>query len=65
MSSSYSSVALAVAWRHLHNLVKNPPLLVPSLIFPLFFFAAFAFAAALAFGLVARTYPVADHYRKA
>jgi hypothetical protein len=25
----------------------------------------FAFVAALAFGLVARSYPVADHYRKA
>ena len=33
--------------------------------FQMFFFAAFAFAAALIFGLVARTYPVADHYRKA
>jgi POT family proton-dependent oligopeptide transporter len=31
----------------------------------MFFFAAFAFAAALVFGLVARSYPVADHYRKA
>jgi len=33
--------------------------------FQMFFFAAFAFAAALAFGLIARTYPLADHYRKA
>jgi POT family proton-dependent oligopeptide transporter len=32
--------------------------------FQMFFFAAFAFAAALAFGIVARTYPVVDHYRK-
>jgi POT family proton-dependent oligopeptide transporter len=32
--------------------------------FQMFFFAAFAFAAALAFGLVARSYPLADHYRK-
>ena len=32
--------------------------------FQMFFFAAFAFAAALAFGLVARSYPVADHYRR-
>ncbi|HTL78568.1 MAG TPA: hypothetical protein VL136_04100 [Candidatus Babeliales bacterium] len=32
--------------------------------FQMFFFAAFAFAAALAFGTVARTYPVVDHYRK-
>jgi POT family proton-dependent oligopeptide transporter len=30
----------------------------------MFFFAAFAFAAALAFGLVARSYRVLDHYRK-
>jgi POT family proton-dependent oligopeptide transporter len=33
--------------------------------FQMFFFATFAFAAALVFGLVARRYPVADHYRKA
>jgi POT family proton-dependent oligopeptide transporter len=33
--------------------------------FQMFFFAIFAFAAALTFGLVARSYPVADHYRKA
>lgn len=33
--------------------------------FQMFFFAIFAFAAALIFGLVARTYPVADHYRRA
>jgi POT family proton-dependent oligopeptide transporter len=32
--------------------------------FQMFFFAGFAFAAALAFGLVARIYPVVDHYRK-
>ena len=32
--------------------------------FQMFFFAVFAFVAALAFGLVARTYPVVDHYRK-
>ena len=33
--------------------------------FQMFFYAAVAFAAALIFGLVARSYPVADHYRKA
>jgi POT family proton-dependent oligopeptide transporter len=32
--------------------------------FQMFFFAAFAFLAALAFGLYAARYPVADHYRK-
>jgi POT family proton-dependent oligopeptide transporter len=33
--------------------------------FQMFFFAVFAFVAALAFGLVARRYPVVDHYRRA
>ena len=33
--------------------------------FQMFFFAGFAFAAALAFGLVAQRYPLADHYRRA
>ncbi|HSB40012.1 MAG TPA: ABC transporter permease [Gaiellaceae bacterium] len=37
-----SSVARAVAWRTLHNVLTNPSLLLPSLIFPLFFFTAFA-----------------------
>ena len=32
--------------------------------FQMFFFAAFAFAAALAFGLVARSYRTVDYYRK-
>jgi ABC-2 type transport system permease protein len=40
--ASFRSVSLAVAWRTLHNFFKNPTLLVPSLVFPLFFFTAFA-----------------------
>jgi ABC-2 type transport system permease protein len=36
------AVARAVAWRTLHNVFTNPSLLLPSLIFPLFFFVAFA-----------------------
>jgi ABC-2 type transport system permease protein len=36
------SVARGVAWRTLHNVLTNPSLLLPSLIFPLFFFTAFA-----------------------
>ncbi len=35
-------VALAVAWRSLHNFFTNPSLIVPALLFPLFFFTAFA-----------------------
>ncbi|MGB2954266.1 MAG: ABC transporter permease [Gaiellaceae bacterium] len=36
------AVAQGVAWRTLHNVFTNPSLLIPSLIFPLFFFTAFA-----------------------
>jgi ABC-2 type transport system permease protein len=36
------SVALAVAWRSVHNFLTNPAFLVPALIFPLFFFISFA-----------------------
>jgi ABC-2 type transport system permease protein len=36
------AVAQGVAWRTLHNIFTNPSLLIPSLVFPLFFFTAFA-----------------------
>ncbi len=36
------AIALAVAWRNLHNYFRNPSLFLPGLLFPLFFFAAFA-----------------------
>ena len=39
---SFLSVALAVAWRVLHNVFSTPSLLLPRLLFPLFFFTAFA-----------------------
>jgi ABC-2 type transport system permease protein len=42
VSSRFSSVALAVGWRNLHNFATNPALILPALLFPLFFFAAFA-----------------------
>lgn len=38
----YLSVALGVGWRQIHNAFTNPSLLLPSLIFPLFFLTAFA-----------------------
>jgi ABC-2 type transport system permease protein len=40
--ATFRSVTFAVAWRTLHNAFHNPALLVPSLLFPLFFFTAFA-----------------------
>ncbi|MEY2514249.1 MAG: type transport system permease protein [bacterium] len=36
------SVALSVAWRSLHNALTNPAILLPTIMFPLFFFVAFA-----------------------
>jgi ABC-type multidrug transport system permease subunit len=36
------SVARAVAWRSIHNTLVSPAIIVPSVIFPLFFLAAFA-----------------------
>jgi ABC-type multidrug transport system permease subunit len=36
------SVALGVGWRTLHNVFTTPSLLLPSILFPLFFFTAFA-----------------------
>ena len=36
------SVALTVAWRSLHNAFTNPAIVLPSVLFPLFFFVAFA-----------------------
>jgi ABC-2 type transport system permease protein len=36
------SVALSVAWRGIHNAFTNPAIVLPSILFPLFFFIAFA-----------------------
>ena len=38
----FRAVAAGVAWRSLHNFLTNPALLIPALLFPLFFFTAFA-----------------------
>ena len=38
----FAQVAGAVAWRSIHNVVGNPALLLPAIVFPLFFFVAFA-----------------------
>jgi ABC-2 type transport system permease protein len=38
----FLSVTRGVAWRSIHNTVVNPAILVPSIIFPLFFLIAFA-----------------------
>ncbi len=38
----FFNVAQGVAWRSIHNTLVNPAILVPSIIFPLFFLIAFA-----------------------
>jgi ABC-2 type transport system permease protein len=40
--ASIRSVALAVAWRTLNRLFKNPSIFLPTLLFPMLFFTAFA-----------------------
>ena len=40
--SRFLSVARGVAWRSIHNTLVNPAILVPSIVFPLFFLVAFA-----------------------
>jgi ABC-2 type transport system permease protein len=40
--SRFLHVARGVAWRSIHNMVVNPAILVPSIVFPLFFLIAFA-----------------------
>ena len=42
MRGGFRSVALAVGWRTIHNVLYNPSLLFPGLVFPLLNFAAFA-----------------------
>jgi len=42
VSARSRSVALGVAWRGLHTYFRNPTLVIPSVMFPLFFFTAFA-----------------------
>jgi ABC-2 type transport system permease protein len=42
MTERFVQVTLAVAWRNVHNFVTQKELLLPPLLFPLFFFAAFA-----------------------
>jgi ABC-type multidrug transport system permease subunit len=39
---SFWSVARAVGWRNAHNFFTNPAMIVPAMLFPLFFFTAFA-----------------------
>ena len=40
--SRFVYVARGVAWRSIHNTLVNPAILVPSIVFPLFFLIAFA-----------------------
>ena len=42
MSRRFWSVAFSVGARSIHNVFTNPALILPSVVFPLFFFAAFA-----------------------
>ena len=41
-ATRYRGTARAIAWRQLHNLIRNPALFLPPLLMPIFFFTAFA-----------------------
>ena len=38
----FRNVAFAVGWRTIHNVLHNPSLLIPGMVFPLLNFVAFA-----------------------
>lgn len=40
--ATFKGSAAILAWRSLHNFFTNPALIIPALLFPLFFFTAFA-----------------------
>lgn len=40
--AGYWQTAGILGWRNLHNFVTNPALIIPAILFPLFFFTAFA-----------------------
>ena len=40
--AGFATIARAVAWRSIHNVLANPAFLVPAIVFPLFFFVSFA-----------------------
>jgi ABC-2 type transport system permease protein len=42
LKTRFARAALMISWRSLHVMMSKPSLILPSLIFPLFFFAAFA-----------------------
>ena len=42
MTGGFWTVARAVAWRNVHSFFTNPAIIIPSLLFPMFFFTAFA-----------------------
>lgn len=53
----FRSVALGITWRNLHNFFTNPTLIIPALLFPLFFFTAFAGGLSRVSGVPGFDYP--------
>ncbi len=53
----WSGASKAVAWRSLHTLFRNPALLFPPLVMPIFFFAAFAGGLSAIDGVPGFNYP--------
>jgi ABC-2 type transport system permease protein len=59
----FAGAALTVAWRQLHNLFRNPALLLPPLLMPIFFFVAFAGGLSAVRGAPGFDYPSYDSFQ--
>jgi ABC-2 type transport system permease protein len=59
----YRGTAFAIAWRQLHNWVRNPALFLPPLLMPIFFFTAFAGGMSAITQAPAFTYPDYDNFQ--
>lgn len=62
-ASRWTAATHAVAWRSLHTLFRNPALLIPPLVMPVFFFAAFAGGLSAVGGVPGFDYPDYDTFQ--
>ena len=62
-TTRYRGTARAIAWRQLHNLVRNPALFLPPLLMPIFFFTAFAGGLSAIAGAPGFDYPDYDNFQ--
>ena len=62
-ATRYRGTARAIAWRQLHNLIRNPALFLPPLLMPILFFTAFAGGLSAVAGAPGFDYPDYDNFQ--